>query len=146
MITDSLKIALADHIESALIVHGYHWNIEGADFNQYHDFFGCIYDDYQAQVDLLAEYIRIVSFGNEYVAATTSIVKLNTTVKAVPVVGNKPIQMCAEIVKINNILFDRIAKLFDEATDEKMDGLANYCADRMNAYTKLNWKLLAIAK
>jgi len=146
MITDDLKILLADHIESALIVHGYHWNIQGPDFNQYHDFFGEIYDDYQGQVDTLAEYIRSVSFGNEYVAATASIVKLNTTVEAIPVVGNKAIQMCHEIIKLNNNLFDRMAKLFDDATTEKMDGLANYCAERMNYHTKLNWKLLAIVK
>ena len=146
MIIDLLKTALADHIEAALIVHGYHWSVEGPDFNQYHNFFGEIYDDYQDQVDTIAEYVRIISSGTEYIFASASIVKLNTTIKAVPLVGNKVIRMCREIQIINESLQGSMEKLFKVASEQNFEGLANYCADRENVHSKLNWKLAVIAK
>lgn len=146
MIIDQLKTLLSDHIETALTVHGYHWNIEGPDFNQYHDFFGSIYDMYYAEVDRLAEYVRIVSASSEYVTATVDVVKTNKTVKTVPLVGNKPIEMVKEIVVLNDVLIAEFNKLFDAATKENEQGLANYCADKLDAYSKLKWKLKAIAK
>jgi len=38
--------------------HSYHWNIEGPDFAQYHDFLGNFYTAVFANVDPIAEHIR----------------------------------------------------------------------------------------
>lgn len=38
--------------------HSYHWNVEGPDFAQYHDFLGNFYTSVFANVDLIAEHIR----------------------------------------------------------------------------------------
>lgn len=38
--------------------HSYHWNVEGPDFAQYHDFLGNFYASVFANVDLIAEHIR----------------------------------------------------------------------------------------
>jgi len=146
MITDTLKVALANHIESALIVQGYHWNIEGADFEQFHSFFGKIYVEYFDQVDRIAEYIRIVSEAKEYVNASVDIVKTNKTVKSNLIVGSKPVEMVAEIIKLNSSLTDNLKDLFKQATEQNLEGLANYCADRIDVLNKLKWKLIAITK
>ena len=44
-------------------VHTYHWNIEGIEFSQYHDFYGNLYIDIYNSVDPTAEQIRAL---NEY--------------------------------------------------------------------------------
>lgn len=146
MITDTLKIALANHIESALTVQSYHWCIEGPDFNQYHSFFGEIYVDYFDQVDRLAEYIRIVSNATEYVNVSVDVIKVNKTVKSKIIVGDKPIDMCRQIIILNEELLNDYKTLFKEATDTNLEGLADYCAGRIDCLSKLKWKLIAITK
>ena len=143
---DELKVALANHIESALTVWGYHWNVEGIDFNQYHSFFGEIYSEYFDQVDTLAEYVRIISKAEEYVNASVDVVKANKTVKSNVVTGSKPKEMVKEILVLNDVLLANVSTLFKLATTAGEQGLANYCADQMNAYEKLRWKLLTVAK
>lgn len=146
MIIDDLKTALANHIESSLIVQGYHWNVTGIDFNQYHDFFSCIYSDYYSQVDSLAEYIRIVSDASEYVNASVDVIKTNKTVQSELIVGPKPVDMCKAIIKLNNVLIGNYQTLFDSASKENIQGLADYCASRLDTLNKLNWKLISITK
>lgn len=146
MITDTLKVALANHVESALTVQSYHWCVEGPDFSQYHSFFGEIYVEYFDQVDRLAEYIRIVSNSVEYVNASVDVIKVNKTVKSKIVVGNKPIEMVKEILVLNEELLSNFKQLFTEATTDKLDGLADYCASQIDCLNKLKWKLTAITK
>lgn len=145
-IIDELKVALANHVESSLVVWGYHWSIEGIDFNQYHTFFGEIYNEYFDQVDTLAEYVRIISKAEEYVNASVAIVQANKTVKANVVIGSKPKEMVKEILVLNDALLADMAKLFKLGTAAGEQGLANYCAGQMDVYEKLRWKLLTIAK
>jgi starvation-inducible DNA-binding protein len=146
MIIDELKVTLANHIESALTVWGYHWNIEGVDFNQYHTFFSEIYNEYFDQVDTLAEYVRIVSKAEEYVNASVDVVKANKTVKSKIVVGSKPKEMVKEILVLNDALLADMANMFKLSTAAGEQGLANYCAGQMDVYEKLRWKLLTVAK
>ena len=56
--------------------HVMHWNVEGADFPQYHDFFGDVYDELFAAIDPVAEHMRFLgaktpgSLGNLLTAST----------------------------------------------------------------------------
>lgn len=146
MITEALKVLLCNHIESASIVQGYHWNVTGPDFVQYHDFFSEVYSEYYGQVDRLAEYVRIVSDGTEFINATADLVKLNKTVKADIIVGSEPIKMVNAIIVLNDGLIAGFKDLITQATKESEHGLANYCADRLDSLRKLNWKFRAITK
>lgn len=146
MITDSLKVLLANHIEASLVVQGFHWNVEGQNFQQFHDFFGEVYEMYYSQVDNLAEYIRIVSVTTEYVNASVDVVASNKTITAKIVVGPQPVDMTKEIIKVNDTLLTGFKQLFDEANIAREDGLADYCAGQIDCLGKLKWKLIAITK
>lgn len=146
MIIDELKVALANHIEAALTVQGYHWNIEGLDFSQYHSFFGEVYAEYFDQVDRLAEYVRIISKAEEYVNASVDVVKANKTVKSKIITGSKPKEMVEATIVLNDALTADIASLFKLATEANEQGLADYCAGYLDSLAKLRWKLVAIAK
>ena len=54
----ALQGVLADAEVLSVKAHGYHWNVVGADFSQYHDLFGEIYDDVYGSVDSIAENLR----------------------------------------------------------------------------------------
>ena len=146
MIIDELKVALANHIEAALTVQGYHWNVTGIDFSQYHSFFGEVYVEYFDQVDRLAEYVRIVSKAEEYVNASVDVVKANKTVKSKIITGSKPKEMVEATIVLNDALTTDIASLFKLATEANEQGLADYCAGYLDSLAKLRWKLVAITK
>jgi starvation-inducible DNA-binding protein len=57
-LTDSLKTVLSDAVTMYFTAHGFHWNVEGQDFSQYHDLFADIYEDVYSSIDPLAEDIR----------------------------------------------------------------------------------------
>ena len=54
----ALKVLLANQTFMYYKTHSYHWNIEGIEFSQYHDFFGELYEDIYASTDPTAENIR----------------------------------------------------------------------------------------
>jgi len=144
--TDLLKQLLANHIEAYLSVSSFHWNVEGPDFKVFHSLFGEIYEDYQDQIDKLAEYVRIVSVSAEYVTASADIVKTNKTIKADLITGKDTQKMVSEINKINDTLISDFELLLVQANEAKQDGLANYCIDRLDVLNKLKWQLIAISK
>ena len=49
-----LKVILGTNFALYLKSHNYHWNIEGPNFPQYHDFLNTFYTEVFAQTDLIA--------------------------------------------------------------------------------------------
>lgn len=143
---DQLKTLLANHIEASLTVQGYHWNVEGINFNEYHDFFVTVYNLYYSQIDRLAEHVRIVSKGTEYVIATVDVVKANKTIKPAVIVGANTLQMITAIDSINEVLLVGFGELFKTASKNNEQGLADYTATQVDELNKLAWKLKAIKK
>ena len=54
----ALKIAFASEFNFYLKTHAYHWNVQGAEFSQYHELFGNIYEEVYGSIDVFAENIR----------------------------------------------------------------------------------------
>ena len=55
-----LKVILGTNFALYLKSHNYHVNLEGANFPQYHSFLDGFYSDVFAQVDSIAEHIRML--------------------------------------------------------------------------------------
>ena len=53
-----LKVILGTNFVLYLKAHNYHWNIEGANFPQYHSFLDNFYNSVWSQTDDIAEHIR----------------------------------------------------------------------------------------
>ena len=53
-----MKGLLASTFALYLKAHYFHWNVEGPDFAQYHEFFGNFYESVYGNVDKIAEEIR----------------------------------------------------------------------------------------
>ena len=69
MLADNLKTLLATEYAFSIKAQLFHWNVEGPDFAQMHEFFGELYEEvYDGSIDKTAEYIRDrVHAGNCYV-------------------------------------------------------------------------------
>lgn len=53
-----MKVLLADIYASYHKAHGYHWNVEGKNFPQYHELYAKIYEGLYESIDGIAEHIR----------------------------------------------------------------------------------------
>ena len=53
-----LRQYLGNTIVYKSAAHGYHWNVEGPLFTQYHAFFKEIYEDVEDTIDTIGEWLR----------------------------------------------------------------------------------------
>lgn len=124
--------------------HGYHWDVEGILFEQFHSMFGDVYEDAWNSVDDYAEWIR--RFG-EKAAFDVMGALANSNVKydLGPDTGN-PIAMLQSLRNSNNIIITDLKNAFPVATAANEEGVANFIAERIDAHQKWQWKFDASLK
>lgn len=139
----ALRLALGNTFFMYYKTHAYHWNVEGMEFSQYHDFFAGIYEDLYGALDPTAENLRKLS-----AYAPISIMELYNY-KTVTEDGVMPVllvDMLNNLLVANTETYNAFSKVFDLATAAKEQGLANFAADRMDAHRKHGWMLTASLK
>lgn len=141
-LTDALKVTLADTVTLKYKAQGYHWNVEGNDFPQYHDFFGTIYEDFDGAVDTLAELIRRMG---EYAPFKLTRFAELTQVGDTDVTSD-PDVMSADLYKWIVASIEQLKDVFDLATASREQGIANFIADRIDMEEKWAWQLRSVLK
>ena len=141
-LTNDLKTLLADSVTMYFVAHGYHWNVEGADFSQYHSLFANIYEDVYSSIDPIAEDLRKL---DEYAPFTLSKFIDLRTVESVEVAPN-PKAMAKALLKVNEGVLVTIGKAFASATKANEQGIANFLAERDDMHKKWHWQLTASTK
>ena len=141
-LTNDLKTLLADSVTMYFVAHGYHWNVEGADFSQYHSLFADIYEDVYSNIDTIAEDLRKL---DEYAPFTLSKFIDLRTVESVEVAPN-PKAMAKALLKVNEGVLVTIGKAFASANKANEQGIANFLAERDDMHKKWRWQLTASTK
>lgn len=141
-LVNSLKVALADAVTMYFVAHGYHWNVEGQDFSQYHALFAEIYEDVYSSIDPMAENIRKM---DEYAPFTLSKFTELRTVEAKEVKA-EPQAMAKALLKVNDGVLETLVKAFHDANDADEQGIANFLAERIDMHEKWRWQLRASTK
>ncbi len=139
----SLKVALANTFAMYLKAHGMHWNVEGKDFQQFHDFFGTLYLELHSAVDPFAEEIRTLDAYVEY--GLTDFDKLSTVIQT-NVFGTNMKQMLDDILMTNSIVSMSLNAAFVEAEKVKNQGLMDFLAARIDVHAKHAWMIKSIMK
>jgi starvation-inducible DNA-binding protein len=142
MLADSLKILLASNFAYYIKAQGFHWNVEGPDFGELHDFFQGIYEDAYSAIDPTAEYIRYLG---EYAPAS-----FERYVELTQISGQTKIPrarlMLEELHANNDQMIDILNSCFAEANESNEQGIANFIAERLSAHGKYRWQLLSYLK
>jgi starvation-inducible DNA-binding protein len=142
MLADSLKTLLATNFAYYIKAHGFHWNVEGPDFGELHEFFQKIYEDAYSAIDPTAEYIRYLG---EYAPAS-----LERYTELTQIAGQTKIPrarlMLEELHANNDQMIDILNGCFASATDENEQGIANFIAERLSAHGKYRWQLTSYLK
>ena len=143
MLADSLKIALASSYVFQLKVQNFHWNVEGPDFPQYHEFLNNLYNEINDNaIDRTAELIRQLDQyapGSGTRFAELSIVQDQVKVPRAEL-------MMAELYEDSTRLLQMWKEMFPIAEQENEQGIADFIASRIDAHGKHNWMLRSILK
>jgi len=139
---ETLKVLLADNITLKLKAHGYHWNVEGDDFLQYHELFENIYTDYDEATDTYAEWLRKLDTYAPF--KLSRFIVLNEVGE--PDVTSDPMMMSADLLMANDMVLAKLVDAFDLATEQRQQALANFFAERMDMHQRWHWMLSASLK
>jgi starvation-inducible DNA-binding protein len=118
--------------------HGFHWNITGRDFPQWHEKFEEIYEDVYSSLDPFAENIRKLGGIPVFRLAELS---ADATVQDAPVRAYDPQTLVSDLLKTNTDLLACLNRTFDAATSAKQQGIANFVAGRIDMHQKWQWQL-----
>ena len=143
-IVEILKSLTADCVALKFKAHGYHWNVEGDDFPQWHDKLSDIYEDMEGAIDTFAEWIRMIDV-NSYAPFKLSRFAELTSVPETEVTSD-PMDMIADLCESLDIVTAKIRAAAQMTTNAGEFGLANFLGDRQTAHQKWCWQLRASIK
>ena len=143
MLADNLKVLLASVYSFSIKAQYFHWNVEGDNFPQYHEFFGNLYEEvYNNSVDKIAEYIRTLDVyapGSFTRFQELSIIEDQLKVPRAEL-------MFEELYHDNAKLIELLNQCFASAESENNQGIANFIAERLDAQAKHQWMIRSILK
>jgi starvation-inducible DNA-binding protein len=140
-LVEKMKVVLGNTFVMYMKTHGYHWNVIGSDFPQYHDFFGDIYGELWAAVDDIAEQIRQI---DAFAPGTLSRMIELSNIDEDDKIPTAP-KMVTNLLDANEKVLTCLKEAYKLANENEVDGLANFLQDRMMAHTKHGWMLKATA-
>lgn len=142
-LVSAMKQCLGNTFVMYFKTHGFHWNVEGIHFSQYHEFFGDLYDDLYGAVDPFAEELR--ALGAYAPKNLNEIYKYATIIES-DILGDNVRDMLVNLEKDNLETIAVLTKAFNMATKAGKQGVANFVADRLDKHEKHGWMLRASLK
>ena len=142
MLKDDLKVLQASSAVYSIKASGFHWNIEGSNFPQYHAFLGDLYADVYGTIDTIAEYIRALdSYAPSSLTRYSELSVIQDQIK-IP----RAELMFEELMQDTAILLQCIMTAFMSATQENQQGIANFLSERQAIMQKHQWMMRSILK
>lgn len=142
MLADNLKTLLGTQFAYYVKAHAFHWNVEGPDFAQLHEFFQAIYEDAYSAIDPMAEYIRSL---DEYAPGS-----LERFLELSQVAGQTRVPrarlMIEELLSDSQRMVELLNETFAAAEAENKQDVANFVAERLSQTNKYAWQLRSFLK
>ena len=139
-VAQKLAVLLSDVVVAKFIMHGYHWNVLGPDFGEYHEFFATIYEDYDDSIDLIAENILKVGYAAPYLL--TDFLEMSC-IKEERLGDVSSRELLESALRVNAHLTECHYSAFAVANDANKQGLADFLAGRIDTLEKWNWQIKA---
>jgi starvation-inducible DNA-binding protein len=137
-----LKVILGTNFALYLKSHGFHWNIEGANFPQYHDFLNGFYTEVFNQNDPIAEHIRqLDSYAPGSLERMLELADLEES-QNIPMA----LAMMAELKRDNDRFIIHLRAGIVAAEQANEPAIGNFLQDLLGAHQKKAWMLRSIIK
>ena len=141
-LVDQMRIVLANAYLFYYKTHAYHWNIEGSNFPQYHEFLEKIYTTVYEKLDATAEQIRAIG---AYTPTSLAQLIAESNVKETEIVLH-PREMFVNLSADNEKIIGDMMVAYRLAEHASELGLSNYLQDRINDHKKLGWMIASTLK
>ncbi|NBP03157.1 MAG: DNA starvation/stationary phase protection protein [Proteobacteria bacterium] len=137
---NKLRVCLADTFVMYYKAHSAHWNYTGANFPQYHDFFGKIYEELFDAIDTIAEHIR--SLDGMAPNSLADIIASSNLMDS----DRSDKEFLTDLLVANNRTLVSLLQAYQAAEAASELGVANFIQDRINIHQKHGWMLKATLK
>jgi len=142
MLADDLKTFLGSSYAYFTKAWGFHWNVEGSNFGELHKFFSKVYTDTQDSIDRTAEFIRTT---NEYAPGSLERFQELSQISGQIKIPRARL-MITELLADTQTMIDLSKSLFDAASAEGREDIANFAAERQEKHGKYAWQMRAYLK
>ena len=142
MLADELKILLGTTYVLYTKAAGFHWNVEGSNFPQYHEFLGDLYSDIYGSIDRIAEYVRTLDSyapGSLGRMLELSVIGEQTKIPRAEL-------MFAELIENTTDYIELLKRVLACAQECGEEGIANFMAERQDAMGKHLWMMRSIMR
>lgn len=136
-LAQALKRVVADNIWAYHHAQGYHWNVKGSQFAEYHALFLTIYEDYLAAIDPSAENLLKIGESAPY---TQEDLDKYRSIPDVPATETAR-DMAQALLAINDGLRESTKAAFDEAANADQQGMVDFYGGRLDILDKWSWQL-----
>jgi starvation-inducible DNA-binding protein len=140
-LAEQLAHLLGDTVAAKFLAHGYHWNVKGFDFKEFHGFFEEIYTQFDEAIDPLAENILKLGFDAPYLLS--DFMELACCADQARIENGSANEMAQSLLKINTDVIDHYKETFTLANSMNEQGIANFIADQIDHHQKISWQLRA---
>ena len=138
-----LKVILGTNFALYLKSHNYHWNIEGPNFPQYHDFLNTFYTEVFAQIDPIAEHIRYLdSYAPGSMERFLELADIEEAVDIIP----SALSMMTQLKSDNDRYIVHLRAGIVAAEQANEPAVGNFLQDILGAHQKKAWMLRSITK
>jgi len=137
-VIEKLKIAFGTSFAFYMKAHNFHWNVEGPNFYQFHEFFGDIYEEVQSSLDITAEQIRTL---DAYTPGSLNRLQELSTIDGEERVELSPLTMVQILLADNEKARNAFLEAFAAAEKQNLQGLMDHLAARIDAHNKHRWML-----
>jgi len=139
---DSIKMVLANNFALYLKAHYFHWNVEGPDFAQFHDFFENLYTEIYSSIDHFAEEIRAL---DAYAPGS-----FERYVELSQIKGEErlltSLEMLRQLQVDNQTMIASLQQAYKLAEASIELGLSNFIQDRIDQHKKHAWMIRSFLK
>ena len=139
-LADTLRVTLSEAYVLYHTIHGFHWNLKGSDFWEYHKFFDEIVDDIYEHIDPIAE--NIVKLGGVAPFKMSELVSLSSIDES-GLDSVDPLVLTRKFIDMNSKYLENLKSAFIIANNANEQGVANFIAERIDMHQKWNWFLKA---
>ena len=136
-LVEAMKRLFATNYQYYVKAHGFHVNVVGPDFVQYHQLFSEVYEFADDATDTIGEHIRVLQAIAPF--SLKRIMELGTIEDG----KERPeaLKMVKDLLADSQKVMDHYEECHDIAVEMKQYGLINFIEGQMDMLGKIMWKL-----
>ena len=134
---EAMKRLFATNYQYYVKAHGFHVNVNGPDFMQYHKLFSEVYEFADDATDTIGEHIRVLEGIAPF--SLKRIMELGRIKDS----SERPeaMKMIKDLLADSQTVMDHYEEVHDMAVEYKQYGLINFVEGQMDDLGKIMWKL-----